>query len=69
MLIDGDVVQLHPVDAMKPALVRRFSVPARSFVHVSVVTMPEGGSSYPVNLLFASDPPPGGGWNISAAVH
>jgi hypothetical protein len=69
LLIDGDVVQLHPVDAMKPALVRRFSVPARSFVHVSVVTMPEGGSSYPVNLLFASDPPPGGGWNISAAVH
>jgi hypothetical protein len=69
LLIDGDVVQLHPVDAMKPALVRRFSVPARSFVHVNVVTMPEGGSSYPVNLLFASDPPPGGGWNISAAVH
>jgi hypothetical protein len=69
LLINGDVVQLHPVDAMKPALVRRFSVPARSFVHVTVVTMPEGGSSYPVNLLFASDPPPGAGWNISSAVH
>jgi hypothetical protein len=69
LLINGDVVQLHPVDAMKPALVRRFSVPARSFMHVTVVTMPEGGSSYPVNLLFSSDPPPGGGWNISSAVH
>jgi len=69
LLIDGDVVQLHPVDPMHPALVRRFSVPAHSFVHVSVVTMPEGGSAYPVNLLFASDPPPGGGWNISTAVH
>ncbi|HLN47601.1 MAG TPA: hypothetical protein VK216_04980 [Magnetospirillaceae bacterium] len=69
LLIDDDVVQLHPVDAMKPALVRRFSVPARGFVHVSVVTMPEGGSSYPVNLLFASDPPEGAGWNLSSAVH
>ncbi|HEV2908534.1 MAG TPA: hypothetical protein VGX02_04600, partial [Candidatus Eremiobacteraceae bacterium] len=69
LLINGDIVQLHPVEPMKPALVRRFSVPARGFVHVSVVTMPEGGSSYPVNLLFASDPPPGAGWNISSAVH
>ena len=69
LLINDDVVQLHPVDPMKPALVRRFTVPARSFMHVSIVTMPEGGSSYPVNLLFASDPPPGGGWNLSAAVH
>lgn len=69
LLIDGSVVQLHPVDAMKTALVRRFTVPARGFVHVSVVTMPEGGSAYPVNLLFASDPPAGAGWNISPAVH
>jgi hypothetical protein len=69
LLINGDIVQLHPVEPMKPALVRRFSVPARGFVHVNVVTMPEGGSSYPVNLLFASDPPPGAGWNVSSAVH
>jgi len=69
LLINDDLVQLHPIDPMKPALVRRFTVPANSFLHVSIVTMPEGGSSYPVNLMFASEPPPGGGWNLSAAVH
>jgi hypothetical protein len=69
LLVNGDVVQLHPVQPMRDALVRRFTVPARGFMHVTVVTMPEGGSAYPVNLLFASDPPPGAGWNLSPAVH
>jgi len=69
LLVDDAVVQLHPVEARKMALVRRFNVPAHGYRHVSIVTMPEGGSSYPVNLLFASDPPPGAGWNISPAVH
>jgi hypothetical protein len=69
LLIDDALVQLHPVDPRKMALVRRFNVPAHGYRHVSIVTMPEGGSSYPVNLLFASDPPPGAGWNISPAVH
>lgn len=69
LLINGAVVELHPVDPMKPALVRRFRVPARGFLPVSIVTMPEGGSSYPVNLVFASTPPAGAGWNISSAVH
>jgi hypothetical protein len=69
LLVNGDLVQLHPVDPMKPALVRRFSVPAGGFAHVSVTTMPEGGSSYPVNLVFASQPPPGADWNLSPSVH
>ncbi|MBV8367004.1 MAG: hypothetical protein JO194_10975 [Candidatus Eremiobacteraeota bacterium] len=69
LLINGDLVQLHPVSPGKPALVRRFTVPAGGFTHVSVVTMPEGGSSYPVNLLFASDPPAGAGWNLSPSLH
>ncbi len=69
LLVDDAVVQLHPVEARTMALVRRFSVPAHGYRHVFLVTMPEGGSSYPVNLLFASDPPPGAGWNISPAVH
>jgi len=69
LFINGDLVQLHPVDPMKDALIRRFLVPARGFVHVTLVTMPEGGSAYPVNLLFSSSPPPGAGWNLSTAVH
>ena len=69
LLINDDLVQLHPVDPMRDALVRRFNVPAHGFVHVSIVTMPEGGSAYPVNLLFSSSPPPGAGWNLSSAVH
>ena len=69
LLINGDVLQLHPVDPMRDALVRRYTVPARGFVRVSIVTMPEGGSAYPVNLLFSSTPPPGAGWNLSTAVH
>ena len=69
LFINDDLVQLHPVDPMKDALVRRFTVPAHGFVHVSILTMPEGGSAYPVNLLFSSSPPPGAGWNVSSAVH
>jgi hypothetical protein len=69
LLINGEIVQLHPVSPGKPALVRRFTVPAGGFTHVNVVTMPEGGSSYPVNLLFASEPPAGAGWNLSPSVH
>jgi len=68
-LIDGQLVELHPVDVGRPALVRTFSVPANGYKRVSIVTMPEGGSSYPVRVTFASQPPPNAGWNISPAVY
>ena len=68
-LIDGQLVQLHPVDIGHPALVRTFTVPANGYRRLSIVTMPEGGSSYPVRVLFASQPPPNAGWNTSAAVY
>jgi len=68
-LIDGRLVQLHPVEAARPALVRVFTVPAHGYRRVNFVTMPEGGSSYPVRVTLSSDPPPGGSWNISSAVY
>ncbi|HXN08720.1 MAG TPA: hypothetical protein VN860_03570, partial [Candidatus Acidoferrales bacterium] len=68
-LIDGQLIELHPVDVGRPALVRTFSVPANGYRRVSIVTMPEGGSSYPVRVTFASQPPPNAGWNLSPTVY
>jgi hypothetical protein len=68
-LIDGALVELHPVDVGKPALLRTFDVPANGYRRVGIVTMPEGGSSYPVRVIFSSQPPPGGGWNLSPAIY
>jgi hypothetical protein len=31
--------------------------------------MPEGGSSYPVNVIFSSTPPAAGSWNQSTFVY
>ncbi len=68
-LIDGELVQLHPVEFGRPALVRGFEVPAHGYQRVNIVTMPEGGSSYPVRVLFASQPPANAGWDISPSVY
>jgi len=68
-LIDGDVLQLHGVDPFKPVLLRSWTVPAHGYRHVSLTTMPEGGSSYPVLLLVSSQPPDGGSWGITSVVY
>lgn len=68
-LINGELVQLHPVDFGQPALVRGFTVPAHGYQRIDLVTMPEGGSSYPVQVLFSSMPPAGASWNVSPAVY
>ena len=56
-LIDGDLVEVHATNPGVFALVRSFAVPAHGYRHVDVVTMPEGGSSYPVNMVFSSNAP------------
>lgn len=56
-LIDGDLVEMRATNPGVDALVRSFSVPAHGFRRIDVVTMPEGGSSYPVDLLFSSARP------------
>ncbi|HTX58855.1 MAG TPA: pilus assembly protein N-terminal domain-containing protein [Verrucomicrobiae bacterium] len=54
-LIDGVLVQSHQVPPYSRYKVRQYVVPARGFVRVTIVTMPEPGSSYPLKLIFAPD--------------
>lgn len=56
-VIDGDLVEVHATNPGAFAMLRSFAVPAHGYRLVDVVTMPEGGSSYPVNLLFSSNAP------------
>lgn len=54
-LIDGVLVQSHQVPPYSRYKVRQYVVPAHGFVRVTIVTMPEAGSSLPVRLVFAPD--------------
>lgn len=54
-IIDGVLVQSHRVPAFSRYKVRQYVVPARGFVRVTITTMPEAGSSYPLRLIFAPD--------------
>lgn len=54
-LIDGVLVQSHQVPPYSRYKIRQYVVPARGFVRVTIVTMPEAGSSYPLKLIFAPD--------------
>ncbi|MEO7202853.1 MAG: hypothetical protein ABI431_08335, partial [Candidatus Tumulicola sp.] len=54
-LIDGVLVQSHQTPAYSRYKIRQYVVPARGFVRVTIVTMPEAGSSYPLKLIFAPD--------------
>ncbi len=54
-LIDGVLVQSHQVPAYSRYKVRQYVVPAHGFVRVTIVTMPEAGSSLPLRLVFAPD--------------
>ena len=54
-LIDGVLVQSHQVPPYSRYKVRQYVVPAHGFVRVTIVTMPEAGSSLPLRLLFAPD--------------
>jgi hypothetical protein len=67
--IDGSLVQLHAAPADAAQLVESFIVPAGGYRQVSVVTMPEGGSSYPVNLVFSSNAPANGSWTQSPLIY
>lgn len=54
-LIDGVLVQSHQVPAYSRYKVRQYVVPAHGFVRITIVTMPEAGSSLPLRLIFAPD--------------
>jgi hypothetical protein len=54
-LIDGVLVQSHQVPPYSRYKVRQYTVPGHGFVRVTIVTMPEAGSSLPLRLVFAPD--------------
>lgn len=54
-IIDGTLVQSHQVPPFSRYKVRQYVIPARGFVRIAIVTMPEAGSSYPLRLIFAPD--------------
>lgn len=54
-LIDGVLIQSHQVPPFSRYKLRQYVVPARGFVRVTVETIPDSGSSYPLRLVFAPD--------------
>jgi hypothetical protein len=61
-LIDRTLVQAHALAAFSKYKIWQATVRPGTFQMVQIVTMPEGGSSYPLRLIFAPDDgsvPPG----------
>jgi hypothetical protein len=61
-IIDRVLVQAHQMQPFGHYKLRQYTIPPGSYVRTEVVTMPEGGSSYPLRLVVAPDdgsPPPG----------
>lgn len=54
-LIDNVLVQSHQVPAFSRYKIRQYVVPAKGFVRVTIQTIPEAGSTYPLRLIFAPD--------------
>ncbi|MBV8601613.1 MAG: hypothetical protein JO359_08640 [Candidatus Eremiobacteraeota bacterium] len=54
-LIDRTLVQSHAAQPFSKFKLRQYRVPPHATFRVSIVTMPKGGSSYPVRLIFAPD--------------
>jgi len=54
-LIDGVLIQSHQVPPFSRYKVRQYVVPALGFVRVTIETIPDSGSSYPLRLIFAPD--------------
>jgi hypothetical protein len=63
-VIDRVLVQAHAMEPFGHYKLRQYTIPPGSFVRTEIVTMPEGGSSYPLRLVVAPDDgsaPPGVG--------
>ncbi|MBV8749073.1 MAG: pilus assembly protein N-terminal domain-containing protein, partial [Candidatus Eremiobacteraeota bacterium] len=66
-LVDGTLVQAHALPAFSRFKIWQETINAGTFRRIRIVTMPEGGSSYPLRLTFAPDVgsvPPGGPWSL-----
>jgi hypothetical protein len=54
-VIDRVLVQAHAMEPFGHYKLRQYTIPPGSFVRTEIVTMPEGGSSYPLRLIVAPD--------------
>jgi hypothetical protein len=54
-IIDGVLIQAHALAAFSRYKIWQERINPRTFRRIKVVTMPEGGSSYPLRLTFAPD--------------
>ncbi len=54
-IIDRVLVQAHAMPPYGHYKLRQYTVPPGAFVRTEIVTMPEGGSSYPLRLVVAPD--------------
>jgi hypothetical protein len=54
-LIDRTLVQTHALPSFSRYKVWQETIAPRTFRRVQIITMPEGGSSYPLRLIFAPD--------------
>lgn len=54
-LIDNTLVQAHRLAAFSKYKIWQETIPPNTYRTLRVVTMPEGGSSYPLRLVFAPD--------------
>jgi hypothetical protein len=54
-VIDRVLVQAHAMEPFGHYKLRQYTIPPGSFVRTDIVTMPEGGSSYPLRLVVAPD--------------
>lgn len=61
-IVDRVLVQAHAAQPYGHYILRQYTVPAHGFVRISITTMAEGGSSYPLYLVVGPDDggaPPG----------
>jgi len=54
-LIDRVLVQAHAMAPFTSYKLREYTIPANGYVSTTIVTMPEGGSSYPLRLDIGPD--------------
>jgi len=54
-IVDRTLLQAHQMMAFGMYKLKQYTIPPGGFVRTEIVTMPEGGSSYPVKLIVAPD--------------
>jgi hypothetical protein len=54
-VIDRVLVRAHAMAPFEHYKLRQYTIPPGSYVRTEIVTMPEGGSSYPLRLVVAPD--------------